>query len=58
MMGEVSFCQVAIFFSLIGLCSTLIFWPLALALALSGAGTLQLVISLETYSFILLGRNP
>eukprot|EP00095_Tigriopus_kingsejongensis_P001941 maker-scaffold246_size239296-snap-gene-1.35 protein:Tk01941 transcript:maker-scaffold246_size239296-snap-gene-1.35-mRNA-1 annotation:"solute carrier family 35 member f3 isoform x2" len=35
-MGEVSFCQVAIFFSMIGLCTTLLFWPLVLTLAFTG----------------------
>ena len=36
--GDVNFCQVAIFFSLIGLCSLVILWPLFLALYLSGIG--------------------
>jgi solute carrier family 35 protein F3/4 len=36
--GEASFCQVAIFFSMIGLCSLLLLWPIFLALYLSGAG--------------------
>ncbi|TRY72046.1 hypothetical protein TCAL_10866 [Tigriopus californicus] len=37
-MGEVTFCQVAIFFSMIGLCTTTLFWPLMLTLALTGVG--------------------
>ena len=36
MMGEVSFCQVSIFFTMIGMCSTLLFWPVMLTLALTG----------------------
>ena len=39
--GEVSFCQVAIFFSSIGLCSLLTFWTIFLGLYFSGAGTHQ-----------------
>ncbi|CAB4060303.1 SLC35F3_4 [Lepeophtheirus salmonis] len=35
-MGEVSLCQVSIFFSLIGLISTLLFWPVFIALYLFG----------------------
>ena len=35
-MGEVSFCQVSIFFTMIGLCSALLFWPIMLTLALTG----------------------
>ena len=36
--GEVSFCQVAIFFSSIGLCSLLTLWTIFLALHLTGQG--------------------
>ena len=36
--GEVTFCQVAIFFSMIGLCSLVLLWPIFLALYFSGAG--------------------
>jgi len=38
MMGEVTFCQVSIFFSLVGLLGSLLTWPVALALILTGAG--------------------
>lgn len=37
-LGDVTFCQVAIFFTMIGLCSTLMFWPIALTLALTHLG--------------------
>lgn len=36
--GEVTFCQVALFFSSIGLASLVTFWTLFLALYLTGAG--------------------
>ena len=36
--GEVSFCQVSIFFTMIGLCSLSLLWPIFLALYLSGMG--------------------
>ena len=36
--GEVTFCQVAIFFSMIGLCSLVLLWPIFLALYFSGVG--------------------
>lgn len=40
-MGEVSFCQVSIFFTMIGLCSALLFWPIMLTLALTGLETVD-----------------
>ena len=36
--GDVSFCQVSIFFTMIGLCSLILLWPIFLALYLSGMG--------------------
>merc|ERR1712223_1925043 len=38
--GEVSFCQVSIFFTMIGLCSLSLLWPIFLALYLSGMETI------------------
>ena len=42
--GEVSFCQVAIFFSSIGLCSLLTLWTIFLALHLTGQGNFSLTL--------------
>jgi solute carrier family 35 protein F3/4 len=36
--GDVSFCQVAIFFTMIGICSTFLLWPLILTFYFSGLG--------------------
>ena len=36
--GDVSFCQVAIFFTMIGICSTLLLWPIILTFYFSGLG--------------------
>ena len=36
--GDVSFCQVSLFFTMIGLCSLILLWPIFLALYLSGMG--------------------
>ena len=36
--GDVTFCQVAIFFTMIGLCSLVLLWPIFLALYFSGMG--------------------
>ena len=49
--GEVSFCQVAIFFSSIGICSLITLWTIFLALYLTGAGILMILHSAENISY-------
>ncbi len=41
--GDVSLCQLAMFFSMIGLCSTLFLWPLILTLYFTGAGEILFI---------------
>ena len=43
--GDVTFCQVAIFFTMIGLCSLVLLWPIFLALYFSGMG-MKILISI------------
>ena len=54
--GEVSFCQVAIFFSSIGLCSLLTLWTIFLALHLTGQGNFCWQKAHNTYTHLFSGK--
>ena len=54
--GEVSFCQVAIFFSSIGLCSLLTLWTIFLALHLTGQGNFCLQKTHDSYTHLFSGK--
>ena len=55
--GEVSFCQVAIFFSSIGLCSLLTLWTIFLALHLTGQGNFCWQKAHNTYIHLFSGKK-
>jgi len=51
MMGEVTFYQVSIFFTLVGVLGTLLTWPVMLALIFTGAGKKRIDIKYKNVAF-------